>query len=85
MEVLLLLATALVFGLRHAFDADHVVAVSTVSSQTKSLRSGLMVSACWGAGHTLTLCLCALFLIVFRFGVLAPLLLPLLFCMNTPL
>lgn len=41
-------------GMRHATDADHVVAVSTIVSQQRSVRSAAPIGAFWGAGHTVT-------------------------------
>ena len=42
----------LVLGLRHATDADHVVAVSTiVAAEGKALRSA-WIGASWGLGHS---------------------------------
>ena len=50
------LATALVLGfllgLKHATDADHVVAVSTIVSESKNAWRGLWIGASWGLGHT---------------------------------
>lgn len=54
-DTLTLLGIGLVFGLKHATEVDHVVAVSTIVSRHRSLwRSGL-VGAMWGAGHTAAL------------------------------
>lgn len=50
---LLLLGFSL--GMRHATDADHVIAVATVVSRVRSLGTALMIGAMWGVGHTLTL------------------------------
>jgi ABC-type nickel/cobalt efflux system permease component RcnA len=55
LDTLTLLGIGLVFGLKHATEVDHVVAVSTIVSRHRSLwRSGL-VGAMWGAGHTAAL------------------------------
>ena len=51
----ILLGTLL--GLRHATDADHVVAVMTIVARERSLRRAAWVGAVWGVGHTLTLML----------------------------
>ncbi|MGK3960406.1 high-affinity nickel-transport family protein [Sorangium sp. So ce118] len=50
---LLLLGFSL--GMRHATDADHVIAVATVVSRVRSLGVALLIGAMWGLGHTLTL------------------------------
>jgi ABC-type nickel/cobalt efflux system permease component RcnA len=53
----LLAATSLGFalGLRHALDPDHMVAVSTIVSEHKSVRRSSLVGACWGLGHSASL------------------------------
>ena len=48
----LLLSFAL--GIKHATDADHIVAVSTLLAGTRGARRGAALGACWGAGHLLT-------------------------------
>ncbi|MEO8435717.1 MAG: urease accessory protein UreH [Pyrinomonadaceae bacterium] len=53
--VLALLGLGLIFGLKHATEVDHVVAVSTIVSQSRSLLRSAMVGALWGAGHTTSL------------------------------
>lgn len=52
---LALLGLGLVFGLKHATEVDHVVAVSTIVSQSRNLLRSAMVGALWGAGHTAAL------------------------------
>jgi ABC-type nickel/cobalt efflux system permease component RcnA len=42
-------------GLRHALDADHLVAVSTIVSEHKSLWRSSLVGTFWGLGHTASL------------------------------
>ena len=53
--VLALLGLGLVFGLKHATEVDHVVAVSTIVSQNRNLLRSALVGALWGAGHTAAL------------------------------
>ncbi|HYC22049.1 MAG TPA: hypothetical protein VEI94_05070 [Candidatus Bathyarchaeia archaeon] len=50
-----ILALGLLFGLRHAFEADHLAAVSTIVSQRRSILSASLVGGLWGLGHTLAL------------------------------
>lgn len=47
-----------VLGVRHALDPDHVVAISTIASEQRSLLRSSMVGAFWGLGHALSL-MCA--------------------------
>ena len=42
-------------GLRHAFEPDHLTAVSTLVSEAKDGRRGALLGAIWGLGHTLSL------------------------------
>jgi hypothetical protein len=41
-------------GMRHATDADHIVAIATIVSRERSLRSSALIGAAWGIGHTVT-------------------------------
>jgi ABC-type nickel/cobalt efflux system permease component RcnA len=50
-----ILGLGLLFGLKHATEADHVVAVTTIVSEHNSLWRAALVGAWWGTGHTLSL------------------------------
>ena len=50
-----LLGLGLVYGLKHATEADHIVAVSAIVSEHKKLARAAIVGALWGAGHTASL------------------------------
>ena len=52
-----LLALGFFLGMRHATDADHVIAISTIVSRQRSMRSAALIGAVWGLGHTLTVML----------------------------
>ena len=45
----------LILGIKHALDADHLVAVSTIVSEHKDLKWASLIGAFWGLGHTATL------------------------------
>ena len=47
-------------GARHAFEPDHLAAVSILAADGPSVRRGAMIGALWGAGHTLALLACGL-------------------------
>ena len=49
---LVALGLGLLLGLKHATDADHVVAVSTIVSEYRNAWRGIWVGASWGLGHT---------------------------------
>ncbi|MCI0337231.1 MAG: urease accessory protein [Acidobacteria bacterium] len=52
-----ILFIGLVTGLRHALDADHLAAISTIVSERKKPLSSLLIGAVWGLGHTASLLL----------------------------
>lgn len=56
----------LLFGIQHATDADHVVAVATIVSRTRRFGAGALVGAFWGVGHTVTVTAVGIAVIVFN-------------------
>jgi cytochrome c biogenesis protein CcdA len=52
-----LLAIGFLLGLKHATDADHLVAVATLATRERSLAGTVRQGVFWGIGHTLTLML----------------------------
>jgi sulfite exporter TauE/SafE len=60
------LALGFVFGLQHATDADHVVAVASIVSRTNRFASGALVGAFWGLGHTLTIAAAGTAIVLFN-------------------
>ncbi len=54
-DLLTVLGVGFLLGLRHALDADHLAAVSTVLAQRPSLRASSAVGFWWGVGHTVML------------------------------
>ena len=51
--------------MRHATDPDHVIAVTTIVSRERRLGSAALVGALWGVGHTVTIVLAGLAIVVF--------------------
>jgi len=70
MSLFAILALGFFLGMRHATDSDHVVAVTTIVSREKSIRSASLVGALWGIGHTLTILLVGGAIVLF--GVVLP-------------
>ena len=60
------LGLGLLLGLRHALDADHVAAVSTLVSQHRSLARSCLLGVFWGAGHTMALLAAGVGVIAFK-------------------
>lgn len=57
MTALLTALVGVAQGLRHALEPDHLAAVSTLVSEGRSRRSGMILGALWGLGHAGTLLL----------------------------
>lgn len=56
-------------GLRHALDADHLAAVSTIVSERKNWFSSLLIGGLWGVGHTASLLFAGAAVILMRFDI----------------
>jgi hypothetical protein len=57
-------------GMRHATDADHVVAIATIVSRERSMAGSALIGAAWGVGHTITVM--AVGAAIILFGVVIP-------------
>ncbi|WP_423799633.1 sulfite exporter TauE/SafE family protein [Neobacillus sp. SAB-20_R2A] len=60
------LALGFILGIRHAIEPDHVIAVSTIASQSKKLWHASLAGVFWGIGHTATLFIIGIFLILMK-------------------
>src|SRR5215813_11076661 len=54
-SISVILASGFVWGLHHALDPDHLVAVSTIVSEHKSITRSSLIGTFWGVGHTASL------------------------------
>jgi sulfite exporter TauE/SafE len=54
-STLVVLALGFFLGLKHAVEADHIAAVSTIVSERKSLWGSALIGGIWGLGHTISL------------------------------
>jgi len=55
LNIFVVLSIGLLFGLKHATEVDHVVAISTIVSRHQNVFRSAIVGALWGAGHTVSL------------------------------
>lgn len=60
------LGLGFVLGMKHATDADHVVAVTTIVGRQRNPWASARVGALWGVGHTLTILLLGGAIILFH-------------------
>jgi high-affinity nickel-transport protein len=51
--------------MRHATDADHVVAVATIVTRHRTMRGAALIGSLWGIGHTVTIMLVGGIIILF--------------------
>src|SRR4051794_367825 len=65
-SALVILGLGFVLGLRHATEADHLVAVTTIVSEQRSVWRASVVGALWGLGHTAALFAAGTLLILLR-------------------
>jgi high-affinity nickel-transport protein len=65
-----ILLLGFLLGMRHATDADHVVAVAAIVSRERTLRAAAPIGALWGAGHTATILVVGGAIVVF--GIVVP-------------
>jgi sulfite exporter TauE/SafE len=64
-----LLGLGFVLGLKHALDADHVMAVATLAGEQRSLARSSLVGLFWGFGHTFSLLIAGIVLLALGFNV----------------
>jgi hypothetical protein len=64
-----LMALGFVLGLRHATEADHLAAISTIVTERRSVLSSLVVGGLWGCGHTLALLIAGIAILLLRYQV----------------
>lgn len=60
------LALGFVLGLQHALDPDHLVAVSTIVSEHKSVARSSLIGTFWGLGHTASLLAVSVVILLLR-------------------
>ena len=57
-------------GLKHATDADHVIAISTVVKEYKNAFKGLWIGISWGLGHTAPLIILGFIILISKDSVM---------------
>ncbi len=53
-QLVALAGLGFLLGMRHATDADHVIAVTTILARSGRFLHGTLIGALWGFGHTVT-------------------------------
>ena len=65
-HLLSLLFLGFLLGIRHALDADHVVAILTIATENQSVWRSSLIGFCWGVGHTLILLMVGAGVLLFK-------------------
>ena len=63
------LILGLILGIKHAFDADHILAVSTLATKHNNPFKAALIGAFWGLGHTITLLLTGFLILFFKIAI----------------
>ena len=61
-----LFALALILGIKHSFDADHLVAVSSILTKAPNLKRTSALSITWAIGHMITASILTIILFTFK-------------------
>jgi ABC-type nickel/cobalt efflux system permease component RcnA len=65
-QLLALAGFGFLLGMRHATDADHVIAVTTILNRSRKFAHTTLIGALWGLGHTITVVIVGVLIIVFN-------------------
>ncbi|HSM38821.1 MAG TPA: hypothetical protein VK838_05755 [Candidatus Limnocylindrales bacterium] len=71
-QLLALAGFGFLLGMRHATDADHVIAVTTILNRSRRFMHGTVIGAIWGLGHTITVLVVGIAIIAFGVVIPAP-------------
>ena len=66
LEILTSSGLGSLLGMRHALEPDHLAAVSTLVTGERSNYKAALLGACWGLGHTCSLLVAGVVLVVLR-------------------
>ena len=69
LSIISLLLIGFGLGLKHATEPDHLAAVSTIVSDRKSIWSASLVGGLWGIGHTISLFVAGVFVVLLHFEI----------------
>lgn len=69
LSIFALLGFGFLLGLKHATEADHLAAVSTMVIERRSVWSSALVGGLWGLGHTVSLFVAGIFVLLLDFQI----------------
>ncbi len=65
----MILGLGFFLGLKHATEADHLAAVTTIVSKRGSIWNSALVGGLWGLGHTISLFVAGVFVLLLNFQI----------------
>jgi high-affinity nickel permease len=65
-QLVALAGLGFLLGMRHATDADHVIAVTTILARSRRFVHSTVIGALWGFGHTVTVLIVGIAIIAFN-------------------
>lgn len=68
-SLLFILALGFFLGVKHSFEADHIIAVSTIASDQKNPFKAALVGTFWGIGHTTTLLIIGILVLLLKISI----------------
>ena len=71
-QLLALAGFGFLLGMRHATDADHVIAVTTILNRSRKFAHTTLIGALWGLGHTITVVIVGVLIIAFNVAIPPP-------------
>jgi high-affinity nickel permease len=66
LDTIPLFLLALILGFKHAYDADHIIAVSTYLPKSRSLKETFQMSLSWAIGHMTTAGIVTFLLFIYK-------------------
>lgn len=68
-QTILTLFFGFILGIKHAFDADHLLAITTALTEQKNPFKAALLGTFWGIGHTLTLFIIGILVLFFNLSI----------------
>jgi len=66
LELISFMVLALVLGVKHSYDSDHLIAVSNLLRKVDSVKSSIRIGFSWAIGHMLTATIITIALFIFK-------------------
>ncbi len=68
-SMLFTLILGFILGIKHAFEPDHVIAVSTIVNESKKPYKAIIIGTVWGLGHTTMLLVVGILVLILRISI----------------